>query len=372
MAGVTNASSLLLLLLSCLLQVGEKWATYSPKGAGFAVELPPGDHPQSDTPFVGPGGLAGTLHQVLVGTDDLYCDVRRYQCRRPIAKADQGRWLDWVRDQQAGPGAHGKVDGDEEYKLGAVVGREFTLRTEGPGGFAARGRAFIKGPTVYLILASSRKGGQELPPDADRFLDSFALGARPAGKAPAGKPAAGKAGGKAGPGVKWATLDLTAINYGKESASVLMPGEPRGTLGGGLPEPLHGYTLFTHVAESPATDYVVSVYSCKDKAPPGDAKAREVAREWALNGLGTPGKVTSDEPVPAGPAECREFAMTITRGPQVKAATLGRTIVTGKAIFVLAVVGKGKVRGNGKDLSPEADHFFGSFKLEAPAPVSPP
>jgi regulation of enolase protein 1 (concanavalin A-like superfamily) len=347
------ASFILMGLLSAFPEDGENWKTLAPKGSGFAVELP-GEGPQSDTRFVGLG-VAGTLHQILIETDDLYCDFKRYELQRPIAKGDEKRWIDYARDQEGGFGAHGKLVAEKEFKLGTIVGREFRF-DGGTGKFEAKGRSFVKGSTVYLLMASSRKGGQPLSPDADRFLSSFTFGT---------KTTTGVADTPARKGLaEWKTVELTGLSRGlKDGATVAMPHQPKPSFGGNLDWPLDNFAYFTRTDETPTADYVATSYFGKDKAPPvGEEapKALVVARNSAVSDLGTAGKVTSDKPIRTAAGEAREFTMMVDRGRAGLVKARGRTYVTSEGIYVLMAVAKVK----GKDLPPEADRFLDSLEIK--------
>jgi hypothetical protein len=60
---------------------------------------------------------------------------------------------------------------------GELEGRQYELTLDKPsvGKVQARGRAFSHGKGAYARFAVSRVSNQPLPPDANRFLESFAL-----------------------------------------------------------------------------------------------------------------------------------------------------------------------------------------------------
>jgi regulation of enolase protein 1 (concanavalin A-like superfamily) len=174
-------ATILLAALAATAQDGEqKWEVVTSEQGTYSVELPESNHQKGSVPFIGLG-LRGTMFEILRQPGDMIYRIKQYDTGKPIAKANEGRWLDYVRDEETGPGSFGKVVSEKKVKLGSIEGREYDYLKDSFGSKTeARARAFVKGATVYILLASPGRGDKPDPAKTDRFFSSFALIADPA------------------------------------------------------------------------------------------------------------------------------------------------------------------------------------------------
>ncbi len=348
------AASLLCLALTAIMQDEETWAPVLFKEGGFVVELPDVDDQEGATSFQSPYG-PGTVYQRLRQGNGMIYDIKRYVSPRPILKGDLERWFNYGREQEVGFGAHGKLVSEKKIQAGAVVGREFLLQKDGSN---TTGRAYVKGSTLIILIASSGRANKPLPPQGDRFLDSFAFGTVPS---PAGK-AAEKAGLEAETRRK-AAAPWKVVRIDGERITVEMPGETAGTLGGGLKAPLDRFYCSATNAEGPDVNYTALLFRSSeegDLAATDEAKALAAARDGAFDRLGGTGKVVADRPISAPAGSGHEYELTIEKRPGTVVKARARAFVARRAIAMVVAVAKAP----GKDLPPEADRFFNSLTIQ--------
>jgi regulation of enolase protein 1 (concanavalin A-like superfamily) len=182
-----------------------RWETVASKEDGFSVQMPgrPGEENMSG------GGF--NHHTMRFESPNLNLVVMAVRGPTEMPKAEESKILDQLRDTAAGKFGSGlKVVSEKPVQLGSIEGREFELTLEkknAEGTVKARGRAFASGKSAYVVLAVSGVKDKDLPPDADRFLNSFALGGS-AGAAPE----VTKAEPRPGPAARKAGVSKTDLN----------------------------------------------------------------------------------------------------------------------------------------------------------------
>jgi regulation of enolase protein 1 (concanavalin A-like superfamily) len=355
-AGLMIASSILFLALAATLQDDdEDWVAVTFKEGNFVVEMPVIQDQEGTTPFLGPGGQ-GTLHDRLRQTNGVIYNVKQYENRRPIPKADEARWLDFARDKAIG--AKGKSLTEKKIQLGTVAGREFAFQNEpfGGGKYETRARAYVKGSILIVLVVSSSMSNQPLPPKADRFLDSFAFGTKPSDAGKAAAKVAEETDNRRKGAAPWKVVRLL-----ENKATVEMPGETAMTGGGNLDAPLRRFFCMSTNAEGAGVQYSSLIFQGENRLAASDeAKGLEVARERAVMNFGTNGKVVSDRPIQSRAGPVREFELTIDRRPGVTVKARCRAYVDGNVIVVLMAVSKAK----GQDLPSEAGRFLDSLAVK--------
>jgi regulation of enolase protein 1 (concanavalin A-like superfamily) len=158
----------------------QKWEVVTCEQGTYSVELPVCEHQKGFVPFIGLGER-GTVYEILRQPGDVIYRIKQYEVGKPIARADEGRWMDYARDEAAGFGGAGKVVSEKKINLGSVEGREYAYLKDSFGSKTeARARAYVKGSSVYFLLVSPGRGDKPDPAKTDRFFNSFALNADPA------------------------------------------------------------------------------------------------------------------------------------------------------------------------------------------------
>ncbi len=97
-----------------------------------------------------------------------------------IPKGEEDKVCERLRSEAVSrSGGTAKVLSQGPLLLRDLEGREYQMTIEKSPGNAlpAQARVFLHGKLGYVVLAAARGKSQALPPDAQRFLDSFALGA---------------------------------------------------------------------------------------------------------------------------------------------------------------------------------------------------
>lgn len=177
------AATILCAALAATAQADEKWEVMTSEEGKFAVEMPACEEQKGLTPIMG-RGMSGKRHEWLRHADDTIYWVIWYEGSKPIGKADEGRWFEFARDEQAGIGRHGKVVSEAKVKVGTADGRDFAYLKESAGSKTeARARAVIKGSSAYVLIASPRKGDKLDAAKVDRFFGSLSFDVKLAPKA---------------------------------------------------------------------------------------------------------------------------------------------------------------------------------------------
>ena len=352
------ASMVLISALAATGQVDETWEAVNSKDGQFSVEMPAATSQSGSGPIMGPAGPV-PFHETMRQTGGLIYMVGRIEAGRPIRGADEARWLDLARDKATRwyAGKRGQVVSEKKSRLGPIEGREYTIKVPGPPGetYHMKGRAYVKGSTVYTLLVATASGSKGVPAKGTRFLDSFSFGARPdvakAGeKDDDGVVAPRKAGGAG----RW---PVVTTDLGK--FSVEMPRQPTGRESGGASGPFGAYEYQGKTAHGNGLDYTIMVMEHEAEIPEsGRARALDYGRNQGVANFGGVRKVVSEKAIPIGGAEGREFTLTLERGvPPVPVNARGRVLVRGKMIGVVAAAMSNKDQA----LPAEVDRFLASF-----------
>ena len=207
------------------------WAVVT-GGGKFSVEMPTRPNAEESGRSVGP---AGEFDYTRLACEqfDSKVDYMVVTLEAPgeIAAAKAGVAIEQVRDDSADHvGSGRKLISEKPVRLGEIPGREFALKvnTRSAGPVNLLGRAFVKGNMVFLVMATSKSRNAGMPPEVDRFLDSFSLSEPPARVAAKG--ARGPAKPAARPLKGWGTevdpAGDVAIEASGRSLTMMIPGTP--------------------------------------------------------------------------------------------------------------------------------------------------
>jgi hypothetical protein len=147
------------------------WTTLIPREGDFRIDFP--TRPQEQTKPI--PSAAGTIEQKIYYTRAGGClfTMQRYRYPRPFRILELA---DRLAEQKKGY-LQGQVELVRENKVTVddVTGEQFEYKGRSPranGTVTSLTRHFINGSSYYMMTVMSAPN-QPLPPDADRFLDSF-------------------------------------------------------------------------------------------------------------------------------------------------------------------------------------------------------
>lgn len=174
------AASMLYLALAATGQSGQKWEVVTSREGNFTVEMPEKPTRTGSSISKGPAGQM-KINEIVCETPSGAFVVARIEDPVVIPKAAEESYLDFARDYFAAK-FKGKVTSDKKVRLDLSAGRDFTVHAQVPneGPVDIRAREYLKGRSVYVLIAASEPG-KPMPPQAAKFLGSFAFGIHPEG-----------------------------------------------------------------------------------------------------------------------------------------------------------------------------------------------
>jgi hypothetical protein len=150
------------------------WTTFSPREGDFQIDFPPGRILEQASPIT---RAAGAIEQrtYYIRAGGCLFTAQRFRYPRPVPILQVAERL---TAQKRGY-LQGNVEliRENEVTVDGVTGQQFEyqLPSQRPIGTATSvTRHFIKGSSYYALTVMSAPN-QQLPPEADRFLDSFHL-----------------------------------------------------------------------------------------------------------------------------------------------------------------------------------------------------
>ena len=161
-------------------EAAANWEAVTSQDGTFTVEMPAVPEQKGEVPIIAVGfsGVSGTQRETLRQSGRVTYMIIELEARGPIAKADQDKWMAVAASQAAsrgGPGA--KAVAGKPVQAGGVAGREFGVAGDPKFGAPPiiRGRIFLRGSRVAALVVIAGPSDKDLPPEADKFLGSFAL-----------------------------------------------------------------------------------------------------------------------------------------------------------------------------------------------------
>jgi hypothetical protein len=140
------------------------WKEFSPPGRGFIVRFP---RPPTEQPL-SRKDVTGTLWS----SDEAGLAYSLLAMRLEGVAVFSPESLDQLLEAQAAQGAGlGKVEKSERFRVGGLLARELTV--QGEGGCSIM-RFVVSGPDVFQLSVMA-VGMKSLPPEANKFLESFRL-----------------------------------------------------------------------------------------------------------------------------------------------------------------------------------------------------
>jgi regulation of enolase protein 1 (concanavalin A-like superfamily) len=149
------------------------WQTVTSKEGGFTVQMP-----SQPNGCENEGGMGFSITKLSYASQTLELIAMAVQGPTELPEAEREKVLVRARDKAlSGAGTGLIVVSEEPITAGELEGRQYELTLDklSVGKVQARGRAFSHGKGAYALFAVSRVSNQPLPPDANRFLESFAL-----------------------------------------------------------------------------------------------------------------------------------------------------------------------------------------------------
>ncbi len=154
---------------------GRRWQVVAIDEAEATVEMPPGPVEKHAAAMKGPQGVYELSSRIVEAGGMIY-EAHAFEGPEVIPEADAAGELGRARDFVLSTYGAGEVTSDRPIRSQAGAGREFTatVSMRGVDRLPARGRAYIAGRWIYVVIANPTASGEKLPAEAGRFLDSLA------------------------------------------------------------------------------------------------------------------------------------------------------------------------------------------------------
>jgi uncharacterized protein (TIGR03066 family) len=155
---------------------GPRWQVVAIHEGKATVEMPPGPVERLGGGMEGPQGIYA-FYLKIVEVAGVQYEAYAFEGPKVISDEAAPRELKRARDFVISTYSQGKVTSDKPIQSAAGAGREFTasVAMRSMNGLPARGRAYIADRWIYVVIANPIVSGEELPAEAGRFLDSFAV-----------------------------------------------------------------------------------------------------------------------------------------------------------------------------------------------------
>jgi hypothetical protein len=166
------------------------WTTFTSRERDFRIDFPPGRVLEQASPITRVGATEQRTYSTRAG--GCLFTVQRFRYPGPVPTLQIAeRMTELKRGYLRG---NVELIRDNDVTVDDVTGQQFEYRSPAPqaaGVVNSLTRHFIKGSSYYAMTVTSAPN-QQLPPEADRFLDSFHFGG--ADRAEAGATTKGAAG----------------------------------------------------------------------------------------------------------------------------------------------------------------------------------